>query len=99
MPYITSVEQIGYDRGIKEGQEEKAIAIALNLLRKNLDVETIVEVTGTVDQSDSISTRSNELRRRGGCLILPVLNRLATIGARLRNENRSPSICCEKAWT
>jgi predicted transposase/invertase (TIGR01784 family) len=42
MPYITSVEQIGYDRGI----EEKAIAIALNMLRKNLDVETIAEVTG-----------------------------------------------------
>jgi hypothetical protein len=46
MPYITSVEQIGYDRGIKEGQEEKAIAIALNMLRKRLDLETIAEVTG-----------------------------------------------------
>ena len=42
MPYITSVEQIGYDRGI----EEKTIAIALNMLRKNLDAETIAEVTG-----------------------------------------------------
>ena len=42
MPYTTSVEQIGYDRGI----EEKAISIALNMLRKNLDVETIAEVTG-----------------------------------------------------
>ncbi len=24
MPYITSVEQIGYDRGIKEGRDEEA---------------------------------------------------------------------------
>jgi predicted transposase/invertase (TIGR01784 family) len=59
MPYITSVEQIGYDRGIKEGQEEKAIAIALNLLRKNLDVETIAEVTGlSITQIQALQTES-----------------------------------------
>jgi predicted transposase/invertase (TIGR01784 family) len=54
MPYITSVEQIGYDRGIEdgkvegkiEGQEEKAIAIALNMLRDNLPLETIARFTG-----------------------------------------------------
>ncbi len=42
MPYITSVEQIGYDRGI----EEKAIAIALNMLKDNLPLETIARFTG-----------------------------------------------------
>jgi predicted transposase/invertase (TIGR01784 family) len=56
MPYITSVEQIGYDRGI----EEKAIAIALNMLRKNLDVETIAEVTGlSIDQIQSLQGQMN----------------------------------------
>lgn len=56
MPYITSVEQIGYDRGI----EEKAIAIALNMLRKNLDVETIAEVTGmTIAQIQSLQAQLN----------------------------------------
>jgi predicted transposase/invertase (TIGR01784 family) len=42
MPYITSVEQIGYDRGI----EEKTIEIALNMLKDNLPVETIARFTG-----------------------------------------------------
>jgi predicted transposase/invertase (TIGR01784 family) len=54
MPYITSVEQIRYDRGIEdgkvegkiEGQEEKAIAIALNMLRDDLPLETIARFTG-----------------------------------------------------
>ena len=56
MPYITSVEQIGYHRGI----EEKAIAIALNMLRKNLDVETIAEVTGlSIDQIQSLQGQMN----------------------------------------
>ena len=42
MPYITSVEQIGYDRGTLERER----SIALNMLRKNLDLETIAEATG-----------------------------------------------------
>ena len=49
MPYITSVEQIGYDRGVKEANQrllERERSIALNMLRKNLDLETIAEVTG-----------------------------------------------------
>ena len=41
MPYITSVEQMGYDRGIVE----RGRSIALNMLRKKLDVETIAEIT------------------------------------------------------
>ena len=42
MPYITSVEQIGYDRGTDEAEQR----IALKMLRKNLDLETIAEMTG-----------------------------------------------------
>jgi hypothetical protein len=42
MPYITTGERIGYDRG----QEEKAIAIALNMLNDNLSLETIARFTG-----------------------------------------------------
>jgi hypothetical protein len=42
MPYITSVEQIGYDRGTIERER----SIALNMLRKKLDLETISDVTG-----------------------------------------------------
>ena len=61
MPYITSIEQIGYDRGqvvgydrgIKEADQrsqeqllQRERSIALNMLRKNLDLETIAEITG-----------------------------------------------------
>jgi predicted transposase/invertase (TIGR01784 family) len=42
MPYITSVEQIGYDRG----KVEERISIALNMLKRNLDLQTIAEITG-----------------------------------------------------
>jgi predicted transposase/invertase (TIGR01784 family) len=63
MPYITSVEQIGYDRGIEEGkiegQEEKAIAIALNMLRDNLPLETIARFTGLmIDQLQQLQTQN-----------------------------------------
>ena len=50
MPYITSVEQIGYDRGIKEGevegQEKERKTIAFNMLKDNLPLETIARLTG-----------------------------------------------------
>jgi predicted transposase/invertase (TIGR01784 family) len=42
MPYITSVEQIGYDRG----KVEERKSIALNMLKRNLDLQTIAEITG-----------------------------------------------------
>ena len=62
MPYITSVEQIGYDRGQSVGYDrgveaeaersrERERSIALNMLRKQLDLETIADITGlTIDQ-------------------------------------------------
>ena len=68
MPYITSVEQIGYergqvvgyDRGVKEAEQQLLEAeqrsreqlleaqrtIARNMFRKQLDLETIAEITG-----------------------------------------------------
>lgn len=53
MPYITSVEQIGYDRGVKEAEQrsheqllEAQRSIALNLLRQGLSIEVIAQATG-----------------------------------------------------
>ncbi len=65
MPYITSVEQIGYDRGVKEAEQqlleaqrsierllvERERTIALNLLQQGLSIEVISQATGlTVTQ-------------------------------------------------
>ena len=46
MPYITSVEQIGYDRGMQVGVENERDSIALNLLRQGIAIEVIVQATG-----------------------------------------------------
>ena len=49
MPYITSVEQIGYDRGVKEADQrllERERSIALNILRQGLSIEVIAQATG-----------------------------------------------------
>jgi predicted transposase YdaD len=52
MPYITSVEQIGYDRGIKQGKasgfEEGERSIILRLLNRrfrHLNDRTIAQIT------------------------------------------------------
>jgi predicted transposase/invertase (TIGR01784 family) len=56
MPYITTGERIGYDRG----KVEERRAIALNMLRKNLDLETIAEITGlTLTQLQQLQAKSN----------------------------------------
>lgn len=47
MPYVTSIEQMG----IEKGREEERQLIARNMLRKNMPLETIAEVTGlTISQ-------------------------------------------------
>ena len=47
MPYVTSIERMG----IEQGKEQERQSIALNLLRKNIPLETISEVTGlTIEQ-------------------------------------------------
>jgi predicted transposase/invertase (TIGR01784 family) len=56
MPYITSVEQIGYDRG----QEAKAIAIARNLLKQGISMEMIAQATGlTMPQLQEMQAQEN----------------------------------------
>jgi hypothetical protein len=60
MPYITSVEQIGYDRGKVEGLEEKAISIARNLLKQGISMEMIAQATGlTMTQLQEMQAQEN----------------------------------------
>ncbi len=42
MPYVTSIERMG----IEQGREEEKKAIALNMLKDNLPLETIARFTG-----------------------------------------------------
>ena len=72
-PYITSVEQIGYDRGqvvgydrgIEEADQrsqeqllQREQSIALNMLRKNLDLDTIAKITGlTIAQIQDLQSQ------------------------------------------
>jgi hypothetical protein len=63
MPYVTSVEQIGYDRGLQIGEDtgmQKATrAIALNMLHKHMSLETIAEVTGlTIAQIEELKAQT-----------------------------------------
>ncbi len=49
MPYVTSIEQMGI--------EQERRAIALNLLRENLPLATIVKVTGlSLEQVQALQT-------------------------------------------
>ena len=60
MPYITSVEQIGYDRGEVEGKAKERQAIALNLLRQGISMEIIAQATGlTVTQLQELQAQLN----------------------------------------
>ena len=53
VPYITNVERIGYDRGIKEGKQ----TIAINMLKDSLPLETIARFTGlTIIQLQQLQT-------------------------------------------
>ena len=62
MPYITSVEQIGYDWGRQvgweSGVENERDSIALNLLRQGIAIEVIVQATGlTIVQIQRLQTQ------------------------------------------
>jgi hypothetical protein len=50
MPYVTSVEQIGYDRGLQDGEEtgveKERRSLALKMLQENIQIETIARITG-----------------------------------------------------
>lgn len=59
MRYVTSIEQMGIERGREEGRLETQTAIALNMLRKSLPFETIAELTGlTVAQLKQLQSDS-----------------------------------------
>jgi hypothetical protein len=58
MPYVTSVEETGMFNAI--------VLVALNMLRKNMDLETIGEVTGlTIAQSKSSKLRPSRVKHPG----------------------------------
>jgi predicted transposase/invertase (TIGR01784 family) len=43
--YVTNAERIGRQIGLKDGAEERSKAIALRMLKKGMDLETIAELT------------------------------------------------------
>ena len=69
VPYITSVERIGYARGKKEGrtegrqeaQEEERQTIALNMLKDNLPLEQISRLTRlTTEQVQQLQAQTSQ---------------------------------------
>jgi predicted transposase/invertase (TIGR01784 family) len=45
-PARYAIERMGIEQGIEQGEDRATQTIALNLLRKNISLETIAEVTG-----------------------------------------------------
>jgi predicted transposase/invertase (TIGR01784 family) len=68
MPYVTSIERMGIEKGIEQGIEQgedrATQKIALNMLRKNISLETIAEVTGlTISQLEGfVNDRLQQLQ-------------------------------------
>jgi hypothetical protein len=59
MPYVTSIEQMAEAKG----EERQKQTIALNMLRKNIPLETIAELTGlTIDQLQQSQSNSTNDR-------------------------------------
>jgi predicted transposase/invertase (TIGR01784 family) len=46
LSWLSSIERMGIEQGIEQGKDRATQTIALNLLRKNISLETIAEVTG-----------------------------------------------------
>jgi predicted transposase/invertase (TIGR01784 family) len=60
MPYVTSIERMGIEQGIEQGEDRATQKIALKMLAKNLDLETISELTGlTIEQLQNLSSTDN----------------------------------------
>jgi hypothetical protein len=56
MPYVTSIERMG----IEQGRDSERKTIAVNMLRKNIPLETISEVTGlSIDRLQEL--QSNDI--------------------------------------
>jgi predicted transposase/invertase (TIGR01784 family) len=45
MPYVTSIEQMGIEKGREEGREEERRSLALKMLQENIPLETIARIT------------------------------------------------------
>ena len=61
MPYITTGERIGFDRGKVEGKVEERESIALNMLKDNLPLETIARFTRlSIAQLQKLQKQSEE---------------------------------------
>ena len=51
MPYVTSIERMGIEQGIEQGEDRATQKIALNMLQENISLETIARITGlTIEQ-------------------------------------------------
>jgi hypothetical protein len=60
MPYVTSIERMGIEQGIEQGRDTERQTIALNLLRKNIPLDTIAEATGlTIEQLQHLRATDN----------------------------------------
>lgn len=58
METLTSWEERGLEKGREQGREQERQTIALNLLRKNLPLEMIAEVTGlTIEQLQTLQAQ------------------------------------------
>ena len=61
MQIVTSWMEQGLEQGLEQGRRQTQSAIALNLLRKNMPMETIAEVTGlTIPQLQQLQTENLE---------------------------------------
>jgi predicted transposase/invertase (TIGR01784 family) len=56
-------ERMGIEQGIEQGRDSERKTIALNMLRKNIPLETIAEVTGlSIDRLQEL--QSNDINDR-----------------------------------
>ena len=45
MPYITSIKQMGIEKGIEKGREEERRSLALKMLQENIPLDMIARIT------------------------------------------------------
>ena len=58
MKYVTTIERMAEARGAEQGADLQKRLIAVNMLGKNLDLETIAEVTGlTIEKVQELQSQ------------------------------------------
>jgi predicted transposase/invertase (TIGR01784 family) len=61
MKYVTTIERMAEERGRVEERLTTQTEIALNMLRKNMALETIAEVTGlTIEQIQALQAQDGQ---------------------------------------